>query len=534
MPMYCFDLNNPFNLRIDEIQSDEFVYFKLPLSPEKDSLTPLEEITEALTKQSSRVFLAASTYSTDFLQSLLKKYPLSWIGVKIEGLESLKKFSQDCSNFNMQAIPQLSNFKSADEMSAVILDLFKNYSLPFLFLEAEGEPDNSRVNFYKDVFSQLKKNNFEQKIYFTFSPHLEEWNLKTKNTFSGMTTVHVDLSNKCTHSCVFCGIWGPEFIEEAKAQSPEGILSEENISFMNRQMPFAKTEEILNSLPETVQKVQFGGAGDPLTHPQWFQILKRWRNRGFIVEVLTNFEYPSFEEIEKLHLLSKGIRNFSFLINVSAATAETYKTIRPRQSEDIFKKVISNIRYAHELRKRDGFGLSLTIVNIINSENYKEAVKMVELAHELGVGLWLKPLEVHSPLHLKYSIQEKNREDYKQTLKAASQKATELNVELSLEALLMDHINEENFYKTIPCTVGYTYARFETDGTARPCCITNQSMGNIFSSEPAHVWHGQSWNQWRENFYSIDINKKENAFCKMCPHIPLNQHAAKLIAKARA
>lgn len=531
--MYSFDLNNPFNLRVDEIQNNEFVYFTLPKETEPGLDDSLEQMTAALTSQSNRVFLAASTLDKTFIASLVKNYPLRWIGISLSTKNSVEQFSKEAAFLGPleRCIPQLSVGDNLEEATEAVIQLFQHFDLPFLFLEVAGAPDTGKVKYFSDLFTALRKTGLQKKIYFSFNnSDLEEWNLKTANTFSGLTTIHLDLSNKCTHSCVFCGIWGPDFIEEMKVQS-KGNLSQEYISFMNRQMPLIRTEEILDAAPETLQKVQFGGAGDPLTHPHWFDIISKWRSRGLAVEVLTNFEYPSKAEIEKLHMLSKGKRNFSFLINVSAATAETYKKIRPRQSEEIFEKVLSNIRYAHELRQRDGYGLNLTIVNIINSLNYSEAVKMVELASELGVGMWLKPVEVHSALHQQFAIPESELANYRATLKAAAQKAAELKVELSLEELLMDHISESgDLYKSIPCSVGYTYTRYEVDGTVRPCCIAPHSMGNIFTDPVAKVWHSQNYYQWREKLLQ---GPEKYDFCKMCSHIPMNLHAAGLLKKER-
>jgi len=531
--MYCFDLNKPFNLRIDEIQKNEFVYFKWPETIEPGLEFSLGEMTKTLTNQSQAVYLAANDYDKNFVTSVIKSHPVKWLGIKINESTALKDFADAAAFFSCNLIPELSGFSDAGKTASIIAELFDLYQLPFLFLHVQSGPDHKQIVFFQKVFEQLRKNKFSKHIYFSFSNQdLEEWNLKTKNTFSGLTTAHVDLSNKCTHSCVFCGIWGPDFIDKMKNQS-EGTISAEYIEFMNRQMPYEKSRQILSSLPYTLQKVQFGGAGDPLTHPQWLPIISEWRSRGLTVEVLTNFEYPTAEEIEKLHTLTRGKRNFSFLINVSAATAETYSKIRPRQSKAVFEKVISNIEFAHQLRKRDGHGLALTIVNIINSQNYKEAVQMVELAHRLGVGIWLKPVEVHSHLHQKYSIPENELGEYKTLLKKAADRAAELGVELSLEEQLLNHIGASDLYKSVPCTVGYTYARFEVDGTVKPCCITNQSMGNAFKSTVENVWHSPDYYQWREKFLSSENTSSYDDYCKMCPHIPLNQHAARLLKKER-
>jgi MoaA/NifB/PqqE/SkfB family radical SAM enzyme len=143
---------------------------------------------------------------------------------------------------------------------------------------------------------------------------------------------------------VFCGLWGPDFIDAMKKEQG-GTLTPDTKKFMNLQIPYDRALSIIKNAPETVNNVQFGGAGDPLTHPNWLELLREWRTRGVRVEVLSNFEYPTLEEIEEIHKLSRGSGGISFLVNVSAATPETYVKVRPRQNEQTFNQVISNLIY---------------------------------------------------------------------------------------------------------------------------------------------------------------------------------------------
>lgn len=455
--MYSFDLNAPLKLRIDEIQKNEFVFLKL--STELNSTDEsINIIFDSLTKKTDRLFFSIDNL-IDFphIKEYEAKFPIAWFGVPVmvgsnqQGFNSdhtvysnidslsLNLFDAQKNQFTDQqkVIPEFNLSGNHYQLGPTIVEFFDRYKLPFAFLKIEGLPDMQQVQYFRETFESLRIKGFKGKIYFSFNnAHLDEWNIKTYNTFSGIQTVHLDLSNKCTHSCVFCGLWGPEFIDEMKSRTDDGVLRPDVVNFMNRQMPYQRAIEILEALPDTVKAVQFGGAGDPLTHPQWLNILARWRARGFKVEVLTNFEYPSKEELDILHELSQGRRNFDFMINVSAATPEVYKIIRPRQSQATFEKVIANIRYSRNLRIRDGYGLTFTMIHIINTHNFREAVKMVELAHELGTGVWLKPLEVHSDIHKKYTIQKEDYPLFQKMMKQALLRADELKVKIVLREFL--------------------------------------------------------------------------------------------------
>ncbi|MFA6237016.1 MAG: SPASM domain-containing protein [Bacteriovorax sp.] len=578
--MYPFDLNAPIQLKIDEIQSNEFVYLKLPEVLYSD-ITSTATLLNSLTKKTDRLFFSIDDLS-EFHRApeYADQFPVAWFGISVpvgsnrQGFKSeytiysnvdslsLDFFQAEKSKFKDQhkVIPEFRLTENHYQLGPTIAEFFERYKLPFAFISIEGAPDQERIQYFRETFETLRIKGFKSKIYFSFNnPYLDEWNIKTRNTFSGIQTVHIDLSNKCTHSCVFCSLWGPEFIDAMKSQTADGILAPEIVNLMNCQMPYERAVEILESLPETIQSVQFGGAGDPLTHPRWLDVLSRWRSRGPSIEVLTNFEYPSFEQLESLHQLSRGGRTFDFMVNVSAATPEVYKTVRPRQSASTFEKVISNIRYSKNLQKRDGHGVSFTMIHIINVHNFREAVKMVELAHELNTGVWLKPLEVHSEIHKKYSVPKIDYPLFQQIIKQALKRADELKVRVVLREFLEAIVRYDadleadsaqfnsglsngqlpgDLYQTIPCTVGFTYVRFEVDGSVKPCCAAPVHFGNVNSSKLDDIWHSDGFYTWREKFLNIErtsfhLKDTEYGFCQICPHVPINVKASRLLAIKR-
>lgn len=431
-----------------QIYKNEFVYLRLPSERWGGKDETVVAQVDSLAQMSEKVYVSINdglkTLDPDLL---IADGKIKWVGFSIllKGQksetgssvfssidkEAVTTFKRIRSQFkNSEAIIPEIRFQSDFSLGPTIWELFQTFDLPFAFLRVEGLPTNKSIQRIKEAFEYLRIRGLRKNIYFNFDNIFwKEWNKQTLNTFSGISTVHIDLSNKCTHSCVFCGLWGPDFIEQSKKDAGNKI--DDNLkNFMNRQMKYEKAIEILESLPFTIDEVQFGGAGDPLTHPQWLDIVSQWRNRGMTVEVLSNFEYPNYEQLEKLHEISKGDKNLRFIINVSAASAEVYTQVRPRQTSETFEKVISNIRYSANLKKRDGHGLDIVMLQIINVYNYKEAVKMVELAHELGVHLWLKPLEVHGPIHKKFIIPKNSYDEFKKNMSKVLIRSEELGVNL--------------------------------------------------------------------------------------------------------
>ncbi len=91
-------------------------------------------------------------------------------------------------------------------------------------------------------------------------------------------------------------------------------------------------------------------------------------------------------------------------------------------------------------------------------------------------------------------------------------------------------------FQQIPCTIAFTYTRFEADGSVKPCCVSPFSLGNVNSKSFEDVWHSAEYNAWRAKFLTIHKKKfhlhdAEFSFCQMCPHIPLNVNTAKNISE---
>jgi hypothetical protein len=91
-------------------------------------------------------------------------------------------------------------------------------------------------------------------------------------------------------------------------------------------------------------------------------------------------------------------------------------------------------------------------------------------------------------------------------------------------------------YQQIPCSIGFTYTRFEVDGSVKPCCVVPYPLANANEKGFDEVWHSSEYNTWRSKFLTIHKKKfhlhdVEFAFCQICPHIPLNQNFAKLLSE---
>lgn len=272
----------------------------------------------------------------------------------------------------------------------------------WVLLNVEGEPTHERCVQMRDVFEYVKiRGCTRMNIYFPFwGPYYREWDIKTQNTFSGLEFVHIDISNRCTHSCVFCGLYGPDAVEDTKKRSG-GELPEALKKHMKMEIDSEKCFNIIQSLPWSVKQIQFGGFGDPLMHENAVNFIAAARKRGFQVEMLSNMEYLEDSDIENLHKL--GGRNkldLHFIANISGGTAENYIKTRPKQTEKHFNKIVHNLTLFSKLRKENhNNGVNFMLMCVVNKLNCHHLLEVAELAEKIGAHrIWFKPMEIHAEI----------------------------------------------------------------------------------------------------------------------------------------
>jgi wyosine [tRNA(Phe)-imidazoG37] synthetase (radical SAM superfamily) len=289
------------------------------------------------------------------------------------------------------------------------------FGAKWIVLNDEGSPTSKRCFEYREVFEYLRIRSCNKlNVYFPFwNNYFREWDIKTQNTFSGLKDVHIDISNRCTHSCVFCGLYGPEAIEDMKRRGG-GDISAEMKKYMKMEIESERCHSIIRSLPWSVGQIQFGGMGDPLMHDDAIDFISAARERGFKIEILSNMEYLDEEDISRLHKLGGDkIFDLHFIANVSAGDADLYVKTRPKQTEKNFHKIVHNLSSLTKLRNESSnSGVYFTIMCVVNKINYKFLKEVSELAVKVGASrVWFKPMEIHIESHAPYiPVKESMRE----------------------------------------------------------------------------------------------------------------------------
>lgn len=95
-----------------------------------------------------------------------------------------------------------------------------------------------------------------------------------------------------------------------------------------------------------------------------------------------------------------------------------------------------------------------------------------------------------------------------------------------------------DYYSSNPCLVGYSYIRFEVNGTIVPCCIAKHIIGNAYNQDWRDVWHSGAYENFRKKMSRIHLDRfhmtdPEWTFCQQCSHLNLNQELNKSLKTKR-
>lgn len=290
---------------------------------------------------------------------------------------------------------------------------------------------------------KIKRQNISRIYFCPTDKHHFEWSYKTSPDLSGPRYIDIDVSNRCTHSCLFCGLYSSELI--AKWKITNNSISKEITDIMKSEIDFSLFENIIKE-SFNATNICLGGMGDPLLHKDFIRMAEAISSKNINLQVFTNFSYLNHNQINEISsLASYDPNSINFIVNISAASAKIYTQVRPNQTQKDFELVTSNIKFASTLRKKKNRGIKFSLLSVINSLNYHELLLYPILAKELGAQeFWPKPLEIHSNEMNKYQLSLKQEKELARLYLLCTVLAEKLEIRIEYIDYFEDLIQKHN------------------------------------------------------------------------------------------
>jgi len=319
--------------------------------------------------------------------------------------------------------------------------------------------------------------------------------LKNKSPKIGPMSVRFGLSRSCNFNCATC--WNYSLLlKKSKPEEWKKVRIDKNLVF--------------NTLDEIskmgCKTVLFSGAGEPFTHPNMMDFVKRAKKNGLIVRIQTNLSL--LDDPIKLTDYMKDKRDI-VCVNLMAANAETYIKIHSNQDKRIFYDILDKIKILKKGKVKVRF------VYIVNKLNYREIPEALKLNKELGTTLHLEnmdfaPGEGVDSLSLNGATKQRIIHKLIQLKK---------NRKYYLESNIGNYINQLRYSglgikKLRNCSIGFLYSIINEEGNVFYCYNKSKNflMGNIKEQSLKDIWHSDKYQRFRNRLLKGNFLKE----CKEC------------------
>ena len=274
------------------------------------------------------------------------------------------------------------------------------------------------------------------------------------------------INEGCNLRCSFCDLWS---------------------HFEN--IPLEKVEPIFEDAKRIGTQTVVLTGGEPLLHPNWFEIVQLAQRYGFHVNMTTNGTL-----VEKYweKIVESSIDSLSFSID---GLEETHDKIRGQKGA--FSKTFKALK-----RVIEESNIDTSVYFVATNENVGELISVFELVHKVGSRFDFWPVNDVEELYIRSP---KDQQLWKEAVKYISKKEASVKNLLPFYEEGLRYHNHELKGKSLRCLgfvdqYGITY-----DGSFLPCCVwggQNLVVGNIFVEGLEKLWYSATVQDFRIKLYN--------------------------------
>lgn len=326
---------------------------------------------------------------------------------------------------------------------------------------------------------------------------------------TGPRTVHVDVTNACNAACITCWDHSPLLVEQRSSL------------WKKKKFDLAVFDQLVSDLAAlgSVKSIILSGMGDPLVHPDIYEMIARVKREGWHLTVMTNLIAADIDRLV-------GLGVDQFLIGVHGATPTAYSAFHPGWDEREFFLLCSH------LRRLMTTGAAVRHVQVINRDTAPEFVDMVPFAARFRADrVNFKLASLAGGTETCRITDEQRSWLMTDAVPRARDLAAKMSVKTNLDLFAQQLAAcEEDETATVPiadvgCFQGYVYTRITASLDVLYCCNTEVRVGSLGDARFAELWAGPAWQALRDRMRRGDYM----AGCERCGKFEQNMTWSKRV-----
>jgi len=264
------------------------------------------------------------------------------------------------------------------------------------------------------------------------------------------------------------------------------------------------------------------GEGEPLLHPQLFDIIALFKGAGFYVHLFTNGTL--LDESNVGLLVDSGLDILR--VSLWAASQEEYERCYPGVDPENFQRTLDGVKLLSTLKAKRYTALpTLILTGPLNRYNWKGITRKIRLAHEIGTdGVTFTPYKDWSGEFSSAALSAAEIDTVCQDLVQSSELLKSLSLSHNLDEALLRFRLPEDVWVDFPCYAGWFHTQIRVDGTVVPCGACLIPLGNLKDSSFGDIWNGAAYRAFRARSLATKGSAlaDERCDCSFCCFARLN------------
>ncbi|MBI4846194.1 MAG: radical SAM protein [Candidatus Omnitrophica bacterium] len=341
----------------------------------------------------------------------------------------------------------------------------------------------------------------------------------SEHAFIGPQIVVIDPYHRCNANCIHCWVHTPG-VHHSK-------------EYYDTKLDLKKFKSIADDLAELMTDlIIFQGDGEPLMNDEFFDMVRYARGKGIKASFFTNGILLN-KDIAK-EVIEMGVDEI--FCSLPAGTADTFAKINTKQKPEIFLKVLDNLKYLCQLKKKMPVNKPrLIMTHVIHNMNAHELIEMAKNDIAIGADI-MRFYLIRLDENIEFlRLNAENVKDVKRSLPQIKEMAKGKSIQL-LDTTEFQLSNfEENtgawskdVFLNNGCTLGWNFSLIPASGEVSFCCHL-RTVGYLEKMSFKQIWDSQEYRQFRYQAKFLKKNAKTKflngttMFDDYCQHCDTHQ-----------